>query len=205
MKLDRRGFFQAAAASTAAVLQDRASASPRVANTAEPRDEAVPDHFEAQIKAFEVDLSDPRARDYWRNPNMCLFARLEEQHPGDPGQLSGVVLNITDTGKYTQLAASIDGKQLHSGRTAHVLGYLESDGLQQIIESVEGREPFTVQLREFYDDSNALHSGATLISFGRFHPEIRLCFGCHCFGVLKGRALAELMGCAAIRCGIETE
>ncbi|MBZ5584243.1 MAG: hypothetical protein LAQ30_18920 [Acidobacteriia bacterium] len=195
--MNRRSFFQAAAASTAAVLASGASADSHIMN-APGQAESSP----AVQNPLEVNIADPGAPRCWRDRATDVFVQLEELHPGDPGQLSGTVLRIMEAGRYASLQAEIgDVQQPYGGRATHCLGYLGAGELAQLADDAESGEAlFTRPLRELYPCvlPNAL-SGARLIFVGGDRPEMQLCFGAHCLGVVRGQLLKTFLRCARMR------
>lgn len=187
----------AAAASPATALQTSAGANAQLMN--------APEHsgsFPAIKKPVEVDLAGPGTAVYWEDPCVDVFVRLEELYPGDLGQLSGAVLRIGAFDESADLKAEIDDTAVGS-RVPHSLGYLSPEDLKDFVRGVHRGGPFMMSMREIYPrltpDS---FSGAELIFCGWHQPEIRLCFGTHCLGVLRDRGLLEVfLHCAQNRCG----
>jgi hypothetical protein len=165
----------------------------------------APEHsgsFPAIKKPVEVDLAGPGTAVYWEDPCVDVFVRLEELYPGDLGQLSGAVLRIGAFDESADLKAEIDDTAVGS-RVPHSLGYLSPEDLKDFVRGVHRGGPFMMSMREIYPrltpDS---FSGAELIFCGWHQPEIRLCFGTHCLGVLRDRGLLEVfLHCAQNRCG----
>jgi hypothetical protein len=194
--MNRKSSLRAAAASTAAVLETSASANSQIMNAPVQMGSSP-----AIKKPVEVDLASPSAAAYWSDPTVELFARLEELDPGDPGQLSGVDLRITQSGPYTWLSAQIGaGTQPDGAPTIHCFGIVEADEVARFAEEASTGAGFVMSLRELYGH---LHpgalSGATLIFFGGDEPKVQLCFGAHCLGVLQGSLLAAFLECARLR------
>ena len=193
--MNRRSFFTAVAAA--------ASANSPAMN--------MPEHTESSSttrKPVEVDLADPDSAAYRRDESVDLFVRLEELYPGDPGQLSGAVLRIMGSDRDARLVAEIgDVLQPYGGTAPHCLGYLDVPDLRQL--AVEGaNERGFVDLWELYPEMRSgtfWLSGATLNFSGGNVPDIQLCFGEHCLGVLRGKLLTAFLECARIRTGLGVE
>jgi hypothetical protein len=201
--MKQKSSLRTAAASTAAVLETSASANSQIMN--------APEHTESSPiirKPIEVNLADPGAADYRGDGAVELFAQLEELYPGDPGQRSGVVLRISEYGPHVWLVAEIGNVQqsYDDGPSTHCLGFLRGEEVGQFAEEATTGAGFVTSLRELYHHAHpdAL-SGATLIFFGRDEPEIQLCFGAHCLGVLRGRLLTALLESARTRSASLTE
>ena len=92
--MNRKSSLRTAAASSAAVLETSASANSQNMNAPEHTKSLV-----ASQKPVEVCLADPGAAVYWEDPRVEVFVRLEEMFPGDPGELSGAVLRISENGR----------------------------------------------------------------------------------------------------------
>jgi hypothetical protein len=195
--MNRRSFFRAAAAvSTVAVLETSAGANAQLMNAPEQAESSP-----AIQKPVEVNLADSGTAVWRHDPAIDLFVRLEELYPGDPGQLSGAVLRIMADGRCAYLQAEIgDVQQPYGGRTTHCLGYVGAGEMAQLADDAESGAAFIRPLRELYPYAapNAF-SGAKLIFFGGEKPEIQLCFGAHCLGVLRGQLLATFLRCARMR------
>jgi hypothetical protein len=195
--MNRKSSLRAAAASTAAVLENSADANSQIMN--------APEHAGTSPvtrKPVEVNLADPGAADYRGDGAVDLYVQLEELYPGDPGQLSGVTLRIAESGRCAAIQAHIgDGSSWHNGiPMIHCLGYLDAGDVAQFAEEATAGEGFVMPLREIYPCARpGAFSGATLIFFGGDEPKIQLCFGAHCLGVLQGELLTAFLGCARVR------
>jgi hypothetical protein len=196
MNLNRRLFLRTAAASTAAVLGTSTSANAQTVNAPVQAGSSP-----AIKKPVEVDLADSRAAAYRGDGDTDLFVRLEELYPGDPGQLSGAVLRVAQAGRYTFLQAhTAPAPQPYGGHTTHCLGYMRAEDIQRFLVETGTRAKTMANLRELENDDAPLGlSGARFFFFGGDEPEMRLCFGAHCLGVLRGRLLTALLDCARIR------
>jgi hypothetical protein len=157
-------------------------------------------------KPIEVDLADPKAQEYRADGDVDVFVRLEELYPGDPGQLSGAVLRVSQAARYTFLQAhTTPAPQPYGGHTTHCLGYLEAEEIQRFVGEAGAQVKTMKNLRELENDDAPLGlSGARLVFFGGDEPEMQLCFGAHCLGVLRGRLLTAFLDCARIRAAEET-
>jgi hypothetical protein len=195
--MNRQSSLRTAAASTSAVLETNASANSQIMNAPEQTGSSP-----AIKKPIELDLASPSAPPYWGDRAVELFTWLEELHPGDPGQVSGVTLRIAESGRYAHMRADIgDASQLYNGLPIyHGLGNLDADGVARFAEEATAGAGFVMALREPYCNVNqdAL-SGATLVFFGGDEPEIRLYFGAHCLGIVRGRLLDAFLECARLR------
>ena len=68
------------------------------------------------------------------------------------------------------------------------------------MRNVHAGGAFMMSLRELYPYVRPdAFSGATLTFCGRHQPEIRLCFGAHCLGVLRAPLLTAFLRCARAR------
>jgi hypothetical protein len=135
---------------------------------------------------------------------MCAW--LEELRPGDPGELSGCALFLNEGGKDTYLTAEIGHTPQRKGSPlCHCLGYLDTAEFQVLVERADGGERFTLALWDREWGKPPYYSGATLIFFGGEKPEMQLCFGSHCLGVLRGRTLTALLECAHLRLGLDVK
>jgi len=152
------------------------------------------------------DLADSASAERSANQNETMFALLEERYPGDPGQISGCALYITEGGRYAWLSAHIHCAEQRGGGgpLSHCLGYLDAEGARVLVEQSSKGIPFAVALREMYPQVRpGAFSGATLNYFGDDGPEIRLYVGSHCLGVLRGQLMAAFLECARVRLGFE--
>lgn len=191
----------ATAAPTAAVLQTSAGANAQIMN--------APKHsgsFPAIRKPIEVDLADSKAEAYWRDSTVGLFVRLEELHPGDPGQLSGVLLHILTGCEFPILNVEIgDVLQPYGGRMPHCLGYLDVRELAQFANQTRACTIARATLRECYPEIRPdVFSGAEMIFVGDCEPvgpQIRVQFGTHCLGILRGELVTRFLQCVRDRCG----
>ena len=188
--MNRRTFLQAAA-STVAALQCKAQIGRF--QTSEP----------AEPTPVEVDLADPSSRRWRENPAVDAYVRLEELYPGDPGQLSGTSLRITESGKSAWLRAEFG---------THCLGFLDAGKVADFVSTVQAdsRQELRTFLFELYPEIEPRRwSGSSLLFMGGDDPEIRLCCGfgaAHCLGVVRGANLGALLECARVRCeGVASE
>lgn len=176
MNLDRRSFLQTAALSTAAVLHGTARAS-GTENQRAPR---------------EVDLAEPGATKYVDSSATELFVRLEELYQADPGELSGAVLHICNSGKDVSLGATF-GKtpQPYRERTAHFLGYMEAASVRTLasLDLAKLDRNFAVGLQDRYQPLSNVYA---LLCPGK---TLRIEAGGHCFGVLRGGLLLRFLDC----------
>jgi len=188
----------AVAVLTAAVLQTSAGANAQLMN--------APEHsgsFPAIKKPVEVNLADPGTAVYWEDSRVDAFVRLEELYPADPGQLSGAILRIGLSDPSADLSAEIGNiLQPDGSRGIHSLGYLSPEDLKDFVRGVHRGGPFMMSMRELCPHLRPdAFSGAELIFCGWHQPQIRLCFGTHCLGVLRDGGLLEVfLHCARNRC-----
>jgi hypothetical protein len=196
MNMNRRLFLRAAAASTAAALGASTSANAQTVNAPVQAGSSP-----AITKPIEVDLADPKAQAYLADGDVDAYARLEELWPGDAGQLSGACLRVSQATRYTFLQAhTAPAPQPYGGHTTHCLGYMSAEDIRRFVVETGTRANTMANLRELENDDAPLGlSGARLFFFGGDEPEMRLCFGAHCLGVLRGRLLTALLDCARIR------
>jgi hypothetical protein len=179
--MKRRSFIQAAALSTVTALQSRG------------RSVSLPPVSKAPI---EVDLANPDAARHIGNPGTDFFVLLEEMYPGDPGQLSGTSVRIMQSGKHTILNAEVTSAQRDGTLLSHCYGYLNGAELAHIAVA----KTFQLRLRELYPEVRpGRYSGAILTLSAGSHPELQVCFGNHCLGVLRGRLLARFLDCVRQR------
>jgi hypothetical protein len=115
--------------------------------------------------------------------------------------LSGAVLRIGASDPSADLRAEIDGTA-DGSQVPHSLGYLSPEDLKNFVRGVHRAGPFMMSMRELYPHTRPdAFSGAELIFCGWHQPEIRLCFGTHCVGVLRDGGLLEVfLHCARYRC-----
>jgi hypothetical protein len=126
------------------------------------------------------------------NPEIQLFASMDEPYPCDPGNPSGALLTIMGAGEFTTVIAGIG---------AHCIGWLDQiDEPGLLNASLEALHAgVAVRLPEVYGDGSNLFSGATLKLRSGEDRELRLEFGTHCFGVLSGRLLATFLNALGTR------
>jgi len=154
---------------------------------------------------IEIDVADVRFsnRKFWL-AHADLFAQLEELHPGDPGEVSGAELRVSEKGEYAWLTANIGKGDVPA---SHCMGYLEGARLGTFLAGclalVTGigthpaRTEETELLNELYPEAYPSRpSGAMLVCDGR---TLKLCFGSHCFGVLYGAKLRSFLERALAR------
>jgi hypothetical protein len=205
MKLKRKASLVAAAPSAAAIPKSARFSSEIISTAGRPAERAS-----TPLRPFEADLADhPASAKHWADPAMSLFAQLEELYPADPGQLSGCSLYINEGGRYTCLSAEIayapqkDGSVLN-----HRLGDLGAEESKWLFEAMRGNTPltcdgasFVLPLSEQYPPraTPGAFTGATLAYFGGHDPEMRLCVGSHCLGVLRLPVLMFFRECASVR------
>jgi hypothetical protein len=151
-------------------------------------------------EGFEFDIANPSYGEYLKDDGIDLFVRLEELFPDDmPGQLSGFILRIIEGGRCITLQAESGSvEQPYGNRNYHLLGYLNHASIRRFVEEAETGAPITIGLREF-DQKTCLFNGAVLSFTGGDTPELRLCFGVHCFGALRGELMARFLGCVRTR------
>jgi hypothetical protein len=198
--MNRRALFTLAALPSVAALQSKARAHSLQTDAARP---AARQAAHGASMPVEVDLDDPSAAEFFRNPPTDLYVRLEELDPGDPGQLSGAVLRIMSGGKYVIFNAEIgEALQRDGSRITHCLGTLHYEELASLAaaDPSDCSDSEVVPLRELYSwaDRGAF-SGADLILFAGEDPELQLRFGAHCLGVLRGEPLAKFLACLRMR------
>jgi hypothetical protein len=187
----------AAAASPATVLQTSAGANAQITNAPEHTGSSP-----AIRKPVEVDLADSKAEAYRRDSTVSLFVRLEELDPGDPGQLSGVLLRIVPGCEFPVLNVEIGDSVRWP---AHCLGYLEDRELTQFANEALAGKVTRAWLRELYGEGRPdVFSGMALTFNGTSEPaapQIRVQFASgHCLGVLRGELVATFLQCVRDRC-----
>jgi hypothetical protein len=192
--MKRESSLRTAAAPTAAVLETKTGANSQIMKAPEPSGSSP-----AIKKPVEVDLGAPGAAVYWEDPRVELFVRLEELYPGDPGQLSGAALRISESGPCAELRAET-GDIPDGSRGLHCLGYLTAEEVEDFARKFHRGGAFMVSLREPYPHATPdAFSGAELTFAGDLQPEIRLGFGRHCLGVLREPLLSVFLRCARVR------
>lgn len=181
--MNRRTFFQAAALSTAAVLQSKG----RIAFAQMP----------GKATVVEADLAEPGAAQYGGSHNIELFVRLEEQFPGDPGQLSGAVLRIIDAGESIYLHASIGNTlQPYGGSTPHWLGSMDTRDVKRLASFDPNGDDCESEAAPFTDPRIQGQPWALwAVLYPGDAPELRLESGGHSFGVLRGELLSRFFNC----------
>jgi len=125
--------------------------------------------------------------------------KLEELHPADPGELSGVVVTMLDDGgEYACLNACFAGGTVH-----HCLGYLNDRPLRSFLRAAvarvlgggafDGGFDLVAELGELYPQIEPPRpSGAELRCAGIGEDtELAVYFGTHCFGIRRGAPLRE--------------
>ena len=155
-----------------------------------------PTETELPKPPVEVDLANPAAERYLGNSGTDLFARLEELYPDDPGQLSGTELRIIDSGECLKLSAAL-AFSLRDGRNGyHCFGSLDAADLAETLwaRQTESGHSYSIALRDQRPEvGNSYFSGATLDLVDGLDCEIRVCFGSHCLGVLRGQPLRAFL------------
>ena len=176
--MNRRNFFQAAALSTVAALQSRGMSLPAPAR---------------QNAAIEVDIADPKITARQVHTAADVYVELFEP-AGDPGQLSGARLVISDRGQEACLSVSLG---------QHFMGFAESRELTRFFEVAAERveSETAMSLREGFPDEPYPASDnlgfVTLIP--GTEPELRVTFGRHCFGLLRGHLAVKFLDCVRRR------
>jgi hypothetical protein len=124
----------------------------------------------------------------WLNAAVDIYVRLEELHPGDPGEASGAELRFSENGEYSTLGAYMG---------SHCLGLLDGSDLVEFlgrslnrVDSQAGADGGIVaELCELYPQLEPRRpSGAHVFCGG---GGLSLWFGQHCFGVIADVTTAE--------------
>ncbi len=189
MNLNRRTFIQAAALLPAVASQTRGMVSAS--------------HSPVLSHPLEVDLAEPGAARHIGNSATEVYVRLEELYPGDPGQLSGASLRIMDSGKFTALNAECSSLQRDGSQLAHAYGCLSAEDLVCVgaADPTDAGAGFFLRFLETFPRIRPeRYSGASLILVAGGEPELRVCFGNHCLGVLRGQLLTTFLACVRQRC-----
>jgi hypothetical protein len=158
-------------------------------------------------RPVEVDLGSPEAARHISYAGTDLFVRLEELFPGDPGELSGAELRIHESGEYTIVSALGCAIQRDGFVGCHSYGFLDGPDLAFVGASdpADSSAAFCLRLRELYPEIRPdAYSGANLTLFSGERPELRVSFGSHCVGVLRGELLGTFLACVHQRCAMET-
>lgn len=152
---------------------------------------------------FSIDVADPRYFDskFWLAARTDLLGNLMERDPGDPGELSGAVLRLGDTGEYAILTVDIGG--------SHCLGWLAGwplrDFLRRALARVLGDgdadTELEVALGELYPEAHPWRPSGGVLRCSGVGPDTELgCyFGAHCFGIACGFVLWEFLRKATVR------
>lgn len=183
----------------------RAQCSPRQTTDRTPK--APAPGARENSPELEIDVADPRYADpaFWldRTPDISpeIYVRLQELHPGDPGELSGAELRFLDYAHYSVICAYMG---------THCVGYLDSAdliqflrlGLDQLSNAGTGAGGLVVaELSELYPQIEPRRpSGAQILCHG---PALGVWFGNHCLGVIGGPAVAEFLRRSWLRATIE--
>jgi hypothetical protein len=152
---------------------------------------------------FTVDLAHAGAVDYFKDGDIDAYVRLEEADPADPGQQSGLSLHMTGLGECLHLGAELDAVQQEGTMLTHCLGLLRFEDVTPLIASdATSVTAFaSLCLREVYFDEYAERpSGGRLELHGGDDAELRVVFGAHIFGVLRGHLLSAFLNCLRLRC-----
>jgi hypothetical protein len=184
--MNRRSFFQAAAAMSIVAPLHGSPASPAIASRPHPA-------------LAEVDIADHDAMTQGAGRNTQIFARLQEMNPADQGELSGAVLRILDGGNDIGLNAELgDTIQRGGYRTHHLLGWLDADDTIRIASRNPDteEEDFSVC---FHDSQDQAYSRTWLSFCAGKAPELRLEIAGHCLGVLRGKLLVRFFDCLRMR------
>jgi hypothetical protein len=176
--MKRRKFIQAAALlpATASKGKGRVSASQPPALAA------------LQDAAIDIDIADPANTNRQCQNAEHAYVRLFELRPPDPGLLSGAQLHILDRGQETALTVDI-GTQF--------LGFVEYDSLVHFLKKVKERGGLETgaSLLEHSPGPYRCCSNGGYLTLIPGRPELRVIFGEHCFGFLKGRLAAKFLLC----------
>jgi hypothetical protein len=178
--MNRRRFFQTAAAASAFGLQT--NASPREIGT----------RPNGGRKPFETEIADPKAPWYFRDACVDVFARLEELDPGDPGQLSGCSLRILD---FDRLTAETDAIQRDGTRFSHCIGFVDAEEFAPMCLA-DRTVSLEIALREL---GSRAYSGVWLTLTPGDEPTLTAHTPHHTFGILRGRHLKLFLGCLRTR------
>jgi len=179
MNLNRRSFIQAAAL------------LPAVASQTLGRTQLSP------LPAAAVDLADVRITDREIRTAAEVYVRLFELN-GDEGQFSGARLIISDHGEDAALLVVMG---------EHFLGW--AGGLMRFLEVAEDRGELGLEsglslLEHFPDEPYPCsHNLGYVTLIPGTDPELRVTFGLHCFGFLKGPLAAKFLACVRHRCEAE--
>jgi hypothetical protein len=157
-------------------------------------------HPPVRTSPFEVDLTDPAMVQYFEDPEVDLCVTLEERFPADLGQLSGIVLRIMRSGKDTVLNVESPAPQQLGSSLTHLFGYIQGAKLAAA-SAADLSDPADSFLLCIQERENVF-SGLSLTLLAGDSPELRVCLGAHCLGVLKDRALSLFLyflhqGCEA--------
>lgn len=175
--MNRRSFLRTATLSTAAVTTLCGQINSTPVNPI-----AIPTH-----PPFDADIADPSAKAQGANHSVDLFARMEERHPADPGELSGAVLRIMGAGEWIAVCATIgDVMQSDGCRAGHLMGWLDAATTARMasIDPTTIDEEVSFLLSNPIDQADCYGVWLTLVA-GE-NPELRLDLSNHCFGVLRG-------------------
>ncbi len=123
-----------------------------------------------------------------------VFVRMEEQFPGDPGQLSGTCLRVLDHGECATLNVEVDALQRNRRMGSHCLGWLNANEVA-FLASAPDCASLSFDLRELYDreQDEDIFNGLSLSMRGGSDARMRVRFGRHSFGVLTGKLLADFL------------
>ena len=187
--MNRRSFFQAAAAASALAVRGVGS---QPMNAPKPT-KSLP----LRSKPADIDLSDAMSAAWRGDPDVAHFVMLEEMHPADPGELSGAALWVGEKGREVIFNAELVKGRGPAGLMGHCLGYLPAWLASACAaQARENRENLQVGLYELYSDATGgRYSGASLRSECGENPELQLWFGEHCLGVTRGPLLAAFLDC----------
>ena len=191
--------LESAAASTATAQGSMASADSQNVNPRGQRGGSTP-----AIEEHEIDLGATATCRDLRDRTVDAIVRLQELDPGDEGELSGSVLRIIESFKGVGIVAEGGEVEQPDGhRSRHCFGWLNGASTRRLMEDTAAGASITMDMRESYSEwggPDEFTGAALSISGGRV-PEVRLCFGAHCLGVLRGHTVWRFLDCIKIRGG----
>ena len=148
----------------------------------------------------EIELTDPAAIEHMAD-GPDLLVRLEAAYPGDPGELSGLILRIMDSGKYVRLNAEFGAPQRDGRVGSHCFGSMDASELHSLVAFAQAGRTVGFALHDLYAaESGTEFSGVMLTLSGSSDRSIRIGVGSHCMGVLTGSSLDCFLRFAEARC-----
>jgi hypothetical protein len=150
------------------------------------------------VSVFEVDLTDPAMARHFENPATDLCVTLEERFPADLGQLSGIVLRIMGSGKNTVLNVESPAPQQVGRSLTHLFGCIS--GAKLAAASAANLEDPADSFLICLPERKKVFSGLSLTLLAGDFPELRVCLGEHCLGILRDRSLSMFLYLLHRRC-----